>query len=282
MKTAVTAASGKLGGAVINNLIEKIGANNLVGIARTPAKVQIEGIEVRKGDYDSREDFNTALQGVDAVLIVSSNTAPSKRIQQHRNIIEAAKENGVKKLVYTSIYGAEEGNGFSNIVMSNRNSEADIRNSGLLWAIGRNGIYIEPDLEYVDVYKEEGVITNSAGEGKCAYTSRPELAEAYAHLLLDDNLAGKTYNFLGSPITQTELTAYLNKHFDLDLTYKSVDPKTYTKERKDQLGLFLGAVIGGIYEGIRAGKFDGESHYDLVAGRPHKTVDELIEQFKAG
>jgi len=40
---------------------------------------------------------------------------PENRIKQHRNIIEAAKKVGVKKIVYTSIIGNERGNTFSQL-----------------------------------------------------------------------------------------------------------------------------------------------------------------------
>jgi hypothetical protein len=69
----------------------------------------------------------------------------------------------------------------------------------LQWAIGRNGIYIEPDLEYIEIYKKDGAIINCAADGKCGYTSRQELAFAYFNLLTNDSLLGKTYNLFGEP-----------------------------------------------------------------------------------
>lgn len=101
--------------------------------------------------------------------------APDDRVQQHRNVIDAAKAGGVAKIVYTSIQGAEEGTAFSPVVRSNRQTEADIRDSGLAWAFGRNGIYIEPDVEYLDSYRVRGEIANCAGDGKCGYTTRMAL-----------------------------------------------------------------------------------------------------------
>ncbi len=278
-KIAVTAASGNLGSAIINRLKQEIGKDNVTGIARTPVKAKSLGVEIRKGDYNSKEDFLIALKDIDTLLLVSGMDHPEKRIQQHRNIIEAAKESGIKKIVYTSIKGAKEGNDFSPVVASNRQTEEDIKNSGLQWAIGRNGIYIEPDLEYIDIYKKEGGIINSAADGKCGYTSREELAYAYFKLLTDDNLNGKTYDLYGEPITQIQLTAAINKAFNLHLKYKSIPFVEYTKERKAALGDFLGTIIGGIYEGIRTGKFDGKSDFYEVAKRPHKSVNDMINEF---
>ena len=183
MNIAVTAASGQLGAAIVKQLIQDIGPESVVAIARTPAKAEHLGVEVRKGDYMSQADFEKALKGMDALCIISANGDPALRVPMHRNILEGAKACGVKRIVYTSVLGEEEGSSFSPIIQSNRQTERDIQASGLDWVIGRNGIYIEPDLEYIDTYVKEGGIKNSAGEGKCAYTSRAELAVAYSHML---------------------------------------------------------------------------------------------------
>ena len=107
---------------------------------------------------DYAEALEASLASIDTLLLVSGMDAPERRIEQHRNVIRAAQNAGVQKLVYTSVQGAEEGTAFSPIIQSNRQTEEDVRNSGLEWAIGRNGIYIEPDVEYFETYKERGEI----------------------------------------------------------------------------------------------------------------------------
>jgi len=207
----VTAASGQLGSASVRAAAEVVGEDYVVGLARTPRKAKSLGVEVRHGDYASRDDMTESLQGVDSLLLISGMAAPDERIGQHRNVIEAAKDAGVSKIVYTSIQGAEEGTAFSPIVQSNRQTEQDIRNSGLNWAIGRNGIYIEPDVEYIDTYKQKGEIANCAGDEKCGYTTRGELAFAYTQLLIDAKHDGETYNLHGEAITQQQLAEYLKR-----------------------------------------------------------------------
>lgn len=280
MKIAITAANGKLGSSVVDELIKKIGKDNVIGIVRSPEKGSHLGIEVRKGDYNSREDFNSALKGIDSVLLISGMDDPQERIQQHRNVIEAARQNEVRKIVYTSIIGDEEETAFSPIVKSNRQTENDVKESGLKWVIGRNGIYIEPDLEYIDNYVKEGEIRNCAGEGKCGYTSREELGFAYVKMLLNDIHNGQTYNLVGTPITQTKLTELINQVFNTNLTYNSVSIEAYEKERKAELGDFIGTVIAGIYNGIRIGVNDVLSDFEKAAGRPHKSTLEIMRAFK--
>ncbi len=113
MKIAVTAVSGQLGAEIIKALILMIGRDNIIGIARNPSLAQHLNVDIRRGDYNRRDMLEDAFQGVYAVLLVSGNDTPDRRIPQHRNVIEAAKTAGVKKIVYTSVQGAEEGTTFS-------------------------------------------------------------------------------------------------------------------------------------------------------------------------
>ncbi|MEM5538497.1 SDR family oxidoreductase [Olleya sp. AS48] len=280
MKIAVTSASGKLGTSIIKNLIQLIGKDNIVGIARTPEKAKFLDVPIREGDYNNQKQFVNALKGIDVLLLVSGMDAPEKRIIQHQNVIEAAKQNGVKKIVYTSIVGAETGNAFSPIVQTNRQTEKDVQNSGLEWVIGRNGIYIEPDLEYIDTYVKEGKITNCAASGKCTYTSRDELGFAYAKMLTQDKHNNKIYNLVGEAITQNQLASYINQVYGTNLLFNSVTVEDYAKERKAALGNFMGIVIAGIYEGILNDAYNVSSDYATVSGRPHKSILSIIKAFK--
>ena len=276
MRYAVTAVSGQLGQEIARKLIERTDHASVIGLARTPGNAPELGIEVRPGDYDQPDALRTSLAGVDALVLVSGMAPPEDRIGQHRNVIEAANAAGVRKIVYTSIQGPEVGTAFSPVVQSNRQTEADIRASGLDWAIGRNGIYIEPDVEYIDSYRAKGEIANSAGDGKCGYTTRSELAHAYAALLTRDELNGQTFDLNGTPITQAELTQYMNAAYGTELTYRSMSAEDYVADRTAELGDFIGPIIGGIYDGIRRGAFDAPGDYEAATGRPHQSWEDYF------
>ncbi len=276
MRYAVTAVSGQLGQEIARKLIERTDHASVIGLARTPGNAPELGIEVRPGDYDQPDALRTSLAGVDALVLVSGMAPPEDRIGQHRNVIEAAKAAGIRKIVYTSIQGPEVGTAFSPVVQSNRQTEADIRASGLDWTIGRNGIYIEPDVEYIDSYRAKGEIANSAGDGKCGYTTRSELAHAYAALLTRDELNGQTFDLNGTPITQAELTQYMNAAYGTELTYRSMSAEDYVADRTAELGDFIGPIIGGIYDGIRRGAFDAPGDYEAATGRPHQSWEDYF------
>ncbi len=281
MKIGVTAASGKLGCAIVKALIEQDPKNKIIALARTPERAVGLGVEVRAGDYNNPLQLEQSLVGIDSLLLISGIDAPEKRIGQHRNVINAAKKAGVKKLVYTSIQGAEENTAFSPVIQSNRQTEKDIQSAGFEWVIGRNGIYIEPDVEYIENYKKRGGIYNCAGEGRCGYTTRAELAYAYARMLVQDKHKGEVYNLHGQAITQTELANYMNLAFGTSLTFKSMTVEAFKQDRIEALGVFFGTIVAGIYQGIREGKSNNPSQYLQAAGREHISWQDYFSQLKS-
>jgi NAD(P)H dehydrogenase (quinone) len=280
VKVAVTAVSGQLGSAIAQQLISKIGNENVVGTARTTSKAEHLGITLLPGDYNSKSDFVTAFNGVDVVTILSGMDAPERRVEQHRSIIYAARDADVRKIVYTSIVGDDGNSAFDAIVKSNRQTEQDIRASGLEWSIGRNGLYIEPDVEYMATYKKDGKIANCAGDGLCSYTTREELAYAYMQMILNDDRNSQTFNLAGEAITQQQLTTYLNMTFGTRLVYEEMTNEAYLAFQQKANGEFLGKVIAGIYSKIRNGEFNIQSDFKAAAGRSHLRWEDYFNTLK--
>lgn len=280
MKVAITASSGQLGGTIVKATAQKLGKDNVIAVARTPKNAENLGLEVRKGDYNNKADLAKAFEGVEIVLLVSSNNIPEKRLQEHANVIDSAKEAGVKRLVYVSILGEDEDNTFNAVIKSNRDTEDYLKNSGIAWTIGRNSLYIEPDLEYVEHYIKEGKIVNCAGDGKCTYTSRGELGEAYACLIADESHSGKTYNLAGEPITQKELADIISEVYEANISYETISVEEYEKTCVENLGEFLGKIISGIYHGVSQGAFDVSSDFEKITGRKHITMLDFFKENK--
>ena len=276
MRIGVTAASGQLGAETVRALTDVVDADQIVGLARSPEKAASFGVEIRSGDYSAPAQLESSLAGIDTLFLVSGMAAPDVRIEQHRNVIRAAVTAGVKKIVYTSIQGADEGTAFSPIVASNRQTEKDIQRSGMDWVIGRNGLYIEPDVEYIETYKAAGEIANCAGDGLCGYTTRSELAYAYARMLSHPSHDRQSYNLHGEAISQEQFSKYLNSAFGTKLRFRDMSVDDYRAERQAELGEFMGTIIAGIYEGIRQGAWDNPSDFEAAAGRPHVGWDEYF------
>lgn len=93
MKTiTITGATGQFGAIALAKLQQKQTAN-VIALVRNPSK--IEGVEALAFDYSKVEGQVEALQGVDTLLLVSSNEI-GQRAVQHANVINSAKKAGVK------------------------------------------------------------------------------------------------------------------------------------------------------------------------------------------
>src|SRR5687767_6892768 len=104
----VTGATGQFGSHSIDHLLSKgIIASDVSALVRDEAKTKTlkeKAIAIRIGDYTDQHSLVRAFRDVDKLLLVSSNDreAIENRTTQHINVIKAAKEAGVKHIVYTS------------------------------------------------------------------------------------------------------------------------------------------------------------------------------------
>ena len=289
MKIAVTAASGRLGHAILGYLGDEIGTDNVVAIARSPEKIDIPGIETRRGDYQSIDEIAAACDGIDTVIMISAPvTKGTDRVALHRNVIEGAKRAGVRKMLFTSVIGSgkEEGTMFFATQKVNRQAEYDLQESGMEWVVARNALYLELDLNHIIRANESGVYQNNAGDGRCGYLTIDELAFATAKLAAGDQHTGRTYNLIGRTThTQTELVAMANEVFGLNVRYEAMsiedniarfmcDPAISSR------GEEVARMLTGCFECVAVGAFDVESDFEAAAGRPAKTTVEQMEDIR--
>jgi len=100
----VTGATGQLGKIVIEKLSQKIPTNQITALVRDATKAEhliAKGVNVRVGDYQNGESLFAAFQGVEKLLLISSNDF-NDRLGQHKNAIDAAVKAGVKHVFYTA------------------------------------------------------------------------------------------------------------------------------------------------------------------------------------
>jgi len=187
----VTGATGQLGGAVSESLLKKAAASNIHVLVRNADKAadfKAQGVTVHIGDYSNYASLLSAFKGIDKVYMVSGNDL-ANRIEQQDNVVNAAKEAGVKHVVYTS-YQRKNVTDSSPIVFvaqSHLNTEAKLKASGLTYTILQHGIYAD----MIPIFAGEQLLATKtiylpAGNGKTAYAVRTDQAEAGANVLLDE------------------------------------------------------------------------------------------------
>lgn len=285
MKVGVTAASGNLGRLIMHELAGLIGHDNVVGIARSPEKIDCPGCETRAADYADAAAWPEVCEGIDTLVLVSSPAGPWDRVQMHWNVIEGAALGGVRKALYTSVIGngKESETLYAPVAAVNRQAEAHLRDSGMEWVIPRNGLYLEFDVAHiVNADSEGGVFRNNGGDGRCGYITRNELAFATARLALNETANGRLFNLVGECHTQQELVDMVNEVYGTHVRYEAItDAECYAKLEPVR-GDIVATMLTGCYQCIRNGAYDVPSDFLAAAGRPAKTVMQQLREIKAG
>jgi len=285
---AVTTASGRLGHATLAALKEFVDPENVIGIARQTGRINVAGIEKRAGDYESVSQMTTALHGIDTVVMISAPVNPGvDRVKLHRNVIEACKRAGVRKIVYTSVIGnpGVDNTRFKKTQQVNRQTEADVAASGLDWIIARNGLYLELDLHQIRMASEAGVYGNNGNDGRCGYISIGELAYATAAIASSDRCNGRTLNLTSENKTQYELVSIVNEVFGLKVRYEPISAEqTFEHFMADELigarGEEVADMLTGCFECIAQGVFDVPSDFTEAADRPPKSIRQQFGEIR--
>ncbi len=192
MTLLVTAATGHLGRLVVSALLERgTSASDIVAGVRTPGKaadLAARGVRVVELDYSRPETLAPAFAGVDRVLLISGTDAD--RVAGHRNVVNAAAEAGVERLVYTSAPRVDEIDyalGADHLA-----TEQAIAASGVSATILRHNWYTENYLDAVARAAGTGEIVAAVAGARVASASRRDYAEAAAVALTTDDLAGRS------------------------------------------------------------------------------------------
>lgn len=282
---AVSAASGRLGHAILHHLKAEPGSGQVIAIARDPARVAVDGIEKRAGDYQDQAAMQAALAGVGTLVLISAPVAGTDRVAMHRNAIEAARVAGVTRVIFTSVIGGsdEEDTLFWPTQQDNRRTEDDLKASGLAWTIGRNGLYLELDVGHiVRAAGGDGVYRNNGGDGRCGYITIEELGHAYARLVAGDAHAGRTYTLAGDPVTQAEIVAGVNQVFGFNVRYEPISleqniARFMADEKIAARGRAVAEMLSGCFQCISKGAFEVPSDYAAATGQ---TCAPLLEQLE--
>ncbi|HGU9882833.1 SDR family oxidoreductase [Citrobacter freundii] len=277
---AITGATGQLGQHVIESLLKTVPASQIVAIVRNPAKATAlsqQGITVRQADYSDEAAFTTALQGIDKLLLISSSEV-GQRAPQHRNVINAAKAAHVKFIAYTSMLHADT----SPLGLADEHvaTEQMLAESGIAYALLRNGWYTENYLASAPAALEHGVFIGAAGEGKIASATRADYAAAAARVISEDGHAGKTYELAGDAgWTLSQLAAELAKQSGKKVVYQNLSEADFAAALK---GVGLPAGLADMLAdsdtgASKGGLFDDSHTLSKLIGRPTTSLADSVK-----
>jgi uncharacterized protein YbjT (DUF2867 family) len=178
----VTGATGRLGRAIVERLADRVPVEKLGVSVRAPEQaddLRARGIRVRRGDFDDPESLATAFEGATQVLVVSGPADPAP----HRMAIEAAKNAGAERILYTSHQAARPDSLFA-ATRSHAATEQDLEESGVAYTALRNGFYASTTVWMLRSALESGELVLPE-DGPVSWTAHTDLVAAAVLALTD-------------------------------------------------------------------------------------------------
>lgn len=280
----ITGATGHFGKAAIDFLIKKgIPANRISALVREEAKagdLKNKGVTLKTGDYEDYHSLLEAFRGVDKLLLVSGSDIV-KRGKQQENAVNAAREAGVKHMLYTSFDRKNETqtSPIALVAKAHIDTEQQIKASGMSYTIFRNNLYADVIPMFLGEHVASTGVFFPAGEGKTAFATRSDMAEAAATVLAGEDHENKEYVLANTEnVSFAEISQMLTGIFGTNVAYVNPSTEAFT-DALSQAGV-PAEIIGmsvGFAEAIRQGEFSTTStDLEKLLGRKPATVKEFL------
>lgn len=280
----LTGVTGHLGNAALQQVLKQASNTDFAVLVRDEIKAIPfieQGLEVRLGDFDDVASLEKAFAGVEKVILIPS-IAPN-RLEQNKNVIDAAVKNGVQHIVYAGV-------SFKNIATSETPgldahfaTEDYIRKTGIDYTFLRNTLYTDGLPMFVGEKFLENGIYLPAGDGKVPYALRREMGEAAANVVLQSGHENKTYEITGSQLySYTDVANALSEITGKQVVYTAAKPETFGADLK-AAGVedFIVFILTGFNLDIKNHQYETVSNdlENLLGRKPATLVEGIKEVF---
>ncbi len=203
MNVLVVGGTGTVGREVTRHLLER-GAKVRV-LSRTADRAKLElPVEAVRADLEQPSTLGPHFTGMDAMFLL--NALSRSETTQGLAAVEAARQGGIKKIVYMSVLmprGSETIPHFASKIPV----EQSVRESGLKWTILRPNNFYQNDLGLRDAIAGYGVYPQPIGDPGVTRVDVRDIADAAVNALFDAGHDGVVYPLNGPRSWNGETTA---------------------------------------------------------------------------
>ncbi|MFC4585946.1 NAD(P)H-binding protein [Sphaerisporangium corydalis] len=189
----VTGGTGKLGSQIVGRLLERVPADQVGVSVRDTGRagdLARRGVRVRRGDFTDPGSLAAAFEGATRVLVVSTDGTGEAALAQHTAAIDAARDAGAGRVLYTSHQGAAEDSLFAPMP-DHAATEQYLSKTGAPFTALRNGFYADTVRHLLGRALDTGELVAPA-DGPVSWTAHADLAEAAAVILAEGRYDGPT------------------------------------------------------------------------------------------
>ena len=283
----VSGATGQLGRGVVDALLVRRPASDIIASVRDPAKaadIAERGVEVRRGDFADPASLATAFAGVDQVLLISADKLGEEALRLHRTAIAAARNAGASRILYTSHMGARQESPFAPADQHARTQD-DLAASGVAFTALRHGFYAESCLQMVGDGLKAGEL-RVPEDGPVSWTARADLAEADAVILAGNGrMDGMTPSLTAADaVTMADIAVIASEVSGRTIRHVTVTDDEWRDARVSAgMPAFYADMLLGTFRAARRGDFaTTDPTLGVLLGRPPRSLRDILAAFLPG
>jgi len=282
MPIAITGVTGHLGSHVLRHLIKLLPPSEIIAIVHKPESAQdpqliATGVEIRVGDYGQPESLTEALRGADRLFLVSAPTHQvESRVKLHKSAITAAKNAGVKHIIYTSLAFAPTTT--ARVMQAHLQTEAFLKESGLSYTIIREGLYSESFRLYIGFFSFNDSEVVVPGDGGVSWVTWNDLGEGNAKIIAENKFVNQTILLSGpKAITLKETTQLVSKYLKREIAFVIVTGEEWLKKHAEKGDLSGGWV--STYPALEKGDAAAvDPLLEEILGRPLVSFEDRLKE----
>jgi uncharacterized protein YbjT (DUF2867 family) len=278
-KILVTGPTGNVGSEVFTRLVAKgapaVAASHNIDKARKQLGADAAVVPF---DFTKPETFAGAFEGVEKMFLVR----PPDIADVKKDIapaLAAAKEAGVKHVVFLSLLGVER-----NPVVPHRAIEKAVRESGMAWTFLRAGFFMQNlSTTHRDDIRDRNDVFVPAGKGKTSFIDVRDIAEVAVIALTEPGHENKAYPLSGAvALTYEEVAREMTDVLGRPVRYSNPSARNFGKEmRRRGTPLPFILVMNGLYTVCRVGgAAQVTPDAERLLGRRPITLRQFVEDYK--
>lgn len=227
MKILVTGAAGQSGSAVLREFAQR--ETQIRALVRSQASAlplkALSNVEFVKGDMLQPETLETALNGIERVLLISS--ANERMVETQCTFIDAAKKAGVRYIVKFSGKESNIGHDPKRFRYTRMHEEIEkyLENSGIAWAHVRPSQFMQVYLREAPSIVERGALLLPLENVRMSPVDQQDVAKVACALLTGNGHEGKIFEMTGpEALSMDEIADRISDAIGKKVLYISVSP----------------------------------------------------------
>ena len=279
MTILVMGATGNTGSAIVDQLKEKQADFRVMATTYEAAsKLNIENERIRIGDFDDIASMTQAFKGIQRVYVLTP-IHPSATTWV-KNVIQAAKEAGVKHIVKQSGLKASL-DATSEVIREHAHTDNLIKQSGLDYTLIQPNTFFQNFYGNLPSINAEGRFYSSLGDTALSLVDINDVAAVAIAALTESGHEGKTHHITGSEaLTSSQHAKLLSAASGKDITYIDI-PETALVGALKQAGLgdWLSEKLGEMITWFKQGDYGLTTNIvEEVTGRNPRTFAEFAQE----